>query len=69
MKKFLGLLIVLAGLFLTGCGLTNKSYAQRERRYRNITDLQARMIVDDFDTFWLADRPTYLTYWYVREAD
>ena len=69
MKKFLGLLMVLAGLCLTGCGLVNKSYDQRERRYQNITNLQARMIVDDFDTFWLADRPTYLTYWYVREAD
>ncbi len=46
-----------------------KSYSQRERRYRNMGNLHARMLVDDFDTFWLADRPTYLSYWYVREAD
>ena len=66
MRKLLALVILLAGTFLAGCGLVNATYAERERRYRHITHYQARMIVDDFDYFWLAERPSYLTYWYFR---
>ncbi len=69
MKKLFALLIVLTGLALTGCGLTNATYAERQRRYKNITNYHARMISDDFDYIWLAERPSYLTYWYLREAD
>ena len=69
MKKLFALLIVLAGLVLTGCGLTNATYGERERRYKNITKYHVRMIADDHDYFWLAERPSYLTYWYLREAD
>jgi hypothetical protein len=68
MKRLLVLLILLAAMFLAGCGLVH-TYGERERRYGNIADMQLRMAVDDWDYFWLAERPSYLTYWYVREAD
>jgi hypothetical protein len=70
MKKLFMLLTLLIAVFLVGCqhGLVH-SYGERKQRYRAIADLQNRMAVDDFDFFWLADRPTYLTYWYVREGD
>ncbi|KPK84440.1 MAG: hypothetical protein AMJ81_05545 [Phycisphaerae bacterium SM23_33] len=62
------LLILLAAAFLAGCGMVD-SYGEREQRYKNITDMQLRMAVDDWDYFWLAERPSYLSYWYLREAD
>ena len=68
MKRLFVLLILLAAVFLAGCGLVH-TYEERERRHKNITELQLRMAVDDCDYFWLTDRPTYMTYWYVREAD
>jgi hypothetical protein len=68
MKRLFVVLALLAATFMAGCGLVH-TYEERKRRFRNINELQSRMIVDDFDYFWLVDRPTYLSYWYVREAD
>ena len=68
MKKLLLLTVLMLGSFLAGCGLVD-NYQQRNRRYHNILDLQARMMVDDMDMAIMADRPTYLTYWYVRDAE
>ena len=68
MRSLLVFLILLAAVVLSGCGVVH-TYAERERRFRTTTELQARMIVDDFDSIWLYDRPSYLTYWYVREAE
>ena len=68
MKRLLALLILTAATFLAGCGVTY-TYRERERRFRHTNDIQARMLIDDFDSFWLYDRPSYLSYWYVREAD
>lgn len=65
MKRLLVLLVVLVGACLAGCGLVD-SQQERKRRYKTITQLQGRMIIDDWDYFWLADRPSYLTSWHVR---
>lgn len=65
MKRLLVLLVVLVGTCLAGCGLVD-SHQERKRRYKTITQLQSRMIIDDWDYFWLADRPSYLTTWHVR---
>jgi uncharacterized protein YceK len=64
MKRLI-VLVALLGAFLAGCGLVH-SHEERKRRYKSITQLQARMIMDDWDYFWLAERPSYLTYWYLR---
>jgi uncharacterized protein YceK len=68
MKRLVVLLVLLAAACLAGCGLVD-TYEQRKRRYRTITKYHARMIVDDWDYFWLAERPSYLTYWHLRGAD
>ena len=68
MKRMLVLLVLCVGFFVSGCGMVD-TYAQRERRYRNILDYNSRQAVDDWDYFWLADRPSYLTYWYLRDAE
>ncbi len=65
MKRLLVLLVVLAGACLAGCGLVD-SQQERKRRYKTIVQLQSRMIVDDWDYFWLADKPSYLSPWQVR---
>ena len=53
------------GLSIFGCG-TTKSYAERERAYQVITDQEFRQLIDDFDTFWLMDRPARLSRWRER---
>jgi len=67
MKKTLLLLaaLVLMTSLMSGCGVIN-SYDERVHRYQQINDLQARMLVDDWDYFWLYERNTYLCEWYPR---
>ena len=68
MKKLLALTVLLAA-FIGGCGLADMNYSQRSGRYRNAVQINSRQIVDDFDYFWLAERPSHLTYWYVRSPE
>ena len=56
--------LLLVGV-LSGCGWYSTSQ-ERQRRYSETTNLNLRESVDDWDYFWLADRPSYLTYWNVR---
>ncbi|MHC4562747.1 MAG: hypothetical protein ACYS8X_08265 [Planctomycetota bacterium] len=71
MKKLVILLALTMGSLLVGCkrdpmdatlrnGLVD-SEAQRDRRVRNITNLQTRMLVDDWDAFWSYERSSGLT--------
>ena len=61
MKKWLVLMIVLCGAFLTsGCGLVD-SYDERVTRYKQINNFQSRMLVDDWDYFWLYESNSKLT--------
>ena len=68
MKQLLVLSIICSGLLLAGCGVVDTP-GDHYRRCRNITDLNARMGVDDHYTIWMYDRPSYLSYWYVRAPD
>ncbi len=68
MRRLLVLTVLLLGMVLGGCGLVH-SRADRERRYKEAIQFQARMIVDDWDNFWLAERPSYLTEWHLRQVN
>ena len=70
MKRLLVLLALLVATFMSGCaaGMVDAG-SQRKRRYHNITALEARQINDDWDSFWLMDKPSRMTYWHLREAD
>ena len=65
MKKLLILLTLCVANLLAGCGMVD-TYAERNRRIRHINQLQARMIVDDWDVIWLQDRSANMTYWHPR---
>ena len=68
MKRLLILLALLVATVMSGCGPGMvHSAAERKRRHRNIATLEARQINDDWDTFWMVDRPSRLTYWHLRE--
>lgn len=67
MKRLI-VLLVLLGAVLSGCGMVS-TYEQRERRYRNLLDISSRQIVDDWDSFWFADKPSRMAYYYVYDAD
>ena len=65
MKNLLMLLVVVCGVLLAGCGMVDNRQ-QRELRYHQITDLNTRGFVDDWDEFWLYDRNSRLTQWHPR---
>jgi len=71
MKKILLLLAVLVCIttLMSGCEGMADSYSDRMRRYKHIDDLQTRMLVDDWDYFWLYERNTYLSEWYPRVGE
>jgi len=71
MKKILLLLAVLVCVttLMSGCEGMADSYSDRMRRYKHIDDLQTRMLVDDWDYFWLYERNTYLSEWYPRVGE
>jgi len=60
------LLIVVLGPLLAGCEGMVDSRPQREMRYRQITEFNARGFVDDWDEFWLYDRNSRTTPWHPR---
>jgi len=70
MKRLLILLALLVGTFMSGCaaGLVD-SGPERSRRIRNTWALELRQMNDDWDSFWLVDKPSRMTYWHVREGN
>ena len=63
MKKLLIVFVLILGtLTITGCTVTETA-VMRERRLDQITDLQFRMLIEDWDYFWLYDRNTATTPW------
>ena len=68
MKKLWVLTILLAAMFLAGCGLADMSLSERRSRYKSSLQMSSRMINDDWDYFWMVDRPSQRTYWYVRSG-
>jgi len=63
MKKLILLLVLLGVLTSTGCTLTETA-AERRRRTYQITNLQMRMMVEDWDYIWLYDHNTQMTQWH-----
>lgn len=65
MKKLLIAMILLSSV-LAGCiGCTmSENPIQHGQRLRLQGNIQARQMVEDFDMFWLFDRPSHLTMWY-----
>ena len=64
MKKALLLLAACLGMFVAGCSGVVDSPSERARRYKSITNLQTRMLVDDLDYVFLYDRSSRLTFWH-----
>jgi hypothetical protein len=80
MKRLILLLMLLVGAFAAGCeeeralspsggrGLAD-TQAERHRRIETILDMDARMLQDDVDMFWLFDRNLRLTQWHVLDNE
>jgi len=70
MKRLLILLALVVATFMSGCGpgLVD-SGSERSRRIRNVMALEARQINDDWDSFWMVDKPSRMSYWHLREAN
>ena len=68
MKNLLIVLTFCMILLSTGCTLT-ESCQERNRRLCQVTDTNLKMMVMDWDTFWLYDRSSYLTYYHPRVGE
>ncbi len=78
MKHLLILLVLVVGSVCAGCscgGASRSEYGcptlvesrqERNTRIADICNLQARMLVEDWDYLWLAERNSYLTQWHPR---
>ena len=63
MKKLLIMFVlILVGVSSTGCTLTETS-AERKIRIRQITKLELKMLVEDWDYLWLNDHSSGTTQW------
>lgn len=65
MKKLLVMLVLCLAAVLAGCTL-DETRAEHGRRLLQITDVQLRMLVEDWEEFWLYDKSTTLSRWHVR---
>ena len=68
MKCLFVLIVLCVAVWLSGCGLADTEN-QRKLRYKHVVDANTRMLIDDWDHFWLMDRPSKLTHWHVRDRD
>ena len=71
-KRFVLVIALFMGIFLVGCKPPSgvaRTGEERQRSLRNAIVFQQRMMVDEWDDFWLTDRVSYMSYWPVRETD
>ena len=61
MKKLLIAMILLSSV-LVGCTISETPVQHGQRLWLQ-EDVQARMMVEDWDTFWLFSHPSRLTLW------
>ena len=66
MKKALILVVICLGMMMAGCATLVNSPEERDRRIHHIWSTETRMIVDDWDAFWLVDRNTRTTRYHPR---
>jgi hypothetical protein len=68
MKRFFLCAGLVAALLIgiTGCETTTRSEGQRAAHQRRIVENDMKLLVEDWDTFWLMDRPTRLSKWVER---
>ncbi len=70
MKRLFMLLVLGVTMWaVSGCAGVASSGPKRTQRHRQITRLESRMFWDDFDYFWLMDKPSKLTKYHVRSMD
>jgi outer membrane lipoprotein-sorting protein len=64
MKKLLVLcLLVIGGMFMNGCTVS-ETVSERHRRIAQITNLQMKMAVEDWDYIWLYDHNIRMNTWH-----
>ncbi len=65
MVKLMVIMLLASAIFITGCSLT-ESMETKNRRLAIITNLNLRMIVDDFEAYWLYEKVSPLSEYHPR---
>lgn len=58
-------LAMLAGLILTGCQTMTRNEEQHARQYDRVSDINERLLAEDFDAIMLFDKPSTLSRWHI----
>lgn len=66
MKKFIVMLVILAGSLLAGCSTPVDTGSERWTRMRNISVIQTKQFNDDLDYLFLLERSSSLSEWHAR---
>ena len=65
-KKMVVTCLLGVGLMLGGCETLTRDKDQQYRRYSRLADLNKRLLAEDIDSFFLLDKPSSLTHWYIQ---
>ena len=65
LKITVSLLLLVLFLSLTGCQTLTADSEGNIQEYSRIADLNRRMLAQDIEAFWLLDRPSRLTRYYI----
>ena len=66
MKRLLVVLLVLGSMVMGGCASVTQTPQERDRRILQLSNLQMKMLVEDWDYLWLVDHNTRTTPWHSR---
>ena len=57
-------LLIVMGVFVSGCQTMAQDEEQQIRRYSRIADINRRLFSEDINTIFFLDEPSYLTDWH-----
>ena len=57
-------LLIVVGVFVSGCQTMTQDEEQQIRRYSRIADVNRRLFAEDMNTIFLLNEPSHLTDWH-----
>jgi hypothetical protein len=65
LKVVITTILLALGTMLIGCQTMGETPLQKKQSFYRMAELNRLMLNEDIESFWLLDRPSYLTRWRV----